>query len=143
MGIYILSSMPKKTQKEAPVKKAAAAPAPAERTIPENIIKKQERDEKLMKAKKTAMAKAKTDRKASRTLALANAEKYHKEYAAADQALIDEREKPRRKESSSLNLRPRLLSLSELRVSTSLPPSQRRSCSFLDLDNCTTVCSSS
>ena len=42
-----------------------------------------------MKAKKTALAKAKTDRKASRTLALANAEKYQKEYAAADQALID------------------------------------------------------
>jgi len=88
--------MPKKTQKEAPVKKAAAAPAPAERTIPENIIKKQERDEKLMKAKKTAMAKAKTDRKASRTLALANAEKYHKEYAAADQALIDGKRKAKK-----------------------------------------------
>eukprot|EP00493_Phyllostaurus_siculus_P026292 UN26637 len=42
-----------------------------------------------MKAKKTAMAKAKTDRKAARALALSNAEKYQKEYAAADKALAD------------------------------------------------------
>jgi large subunit ribosomal protein L7e len=57
--------------------------------VPENILKKQERDAKLMKARKTAMAKAKTDRKAARALALSNAEKYQKEYAAADKALID------------------------------------------------------
>ena len=35
------------------------------------------------------MAKAKTDRKTARAEALKNAEKYAKEYAAADQALID------------------------------------------------------
>lgn len=57
--------------------------------VPENIKKKLERDAKLAKAKKTAMAKAKTDRKEARKLALTNAEKYVKEYAAADQALID------------------------------------------------------
>jgi len=42
-----------------------------------------------MKAKKASMAKAKTDRSASRKLALANAEKYAKEYAAADKAVVD------------------------------------------------------
>jgi len=42
-----------------------------------------------MKAKKAAMAKAKTDRSAARKLALANAEKYAKEYDAADKAIVD------------------------------------------------------
>ena len=58
-------------------------------SVPENIVKKLARDEKLMKAKKASMAKAKTDRSASRKLALANAEKYAKEYAAADKAVVD------------------------------------------------------
>lgn len=49
-----------------------------------------------MKAKKTAMGKAKTDRVSARKLALANAEKYAKEYAAADQALIDGKRKAKK-----------------------------------------------
>ena len=49
-----------------------------------------------MKAKKTAMGKAKTDRTAARKLALTNAEKYAKEYAAADQALIDGKRKAKK-----------------------------------------------
>ena len=54
------------------------------RGVPENIQKKLARDEKLLKAKKTAMVKAKTDRGTARKLAMTNAEKYAKEYAAAD-----------------------------------------------------------
>ena len=52
-----------------------------------------------MKAKKTAMVKAKTDRTAARKLALANAEKYAKEYAAAEQALIDGKRKAKKEGS--------------------------------------------
>ena len=49
-----------------------------------------------MKARKTAMGKAKADRAAARKLALANAEKYAKEYAAAEQAIIDGKRKAKK-----------------------------------------------
>lgn len=48
-----------------------------------------DRDAKLAKSRKAAMVQAKTDRKASRALATKNAEKYAKEYEAADKAAID------------------------------------------------------
>lgn len=50
-----------------------------------------------MKARKAAMAKAKTDRSAARKLALANAEKYAKEYADADKALVDGKREAKKK----------------------------------------------
>ena len=67
------------------------------RQVPENIKKKLARDEKLLKAKKAAMAKAKTDRAAARKLALGNAEKYAKEYAAADKAILDGKREAKKK----------------------------------------------
>ena len=57
--------------------------------MPENITKKLERDAKLLKQRKAAKVQAKTDRKTSRALATKNAEKYAKEYEAADQKEID------------------------------------------------------
>jgi len=57
--------------------------------VPENITKKLERDAKLLKQRKAAKVQAKTDRKTSRALATKNAEKYAKEYEAADQKEID------------------------------------------------------
>lgn len=77
-----------------PKKQAAAKPAAGKkgakgaRVIPENILKKQARDAKLLKALKDAREKAKTDRKAARAVAKSNAEKYFNEYQAADSALI-------------------------------------------------------
>lgn len=61
------------------------------RVVPENILKKQARDQKLAAALKDRRAKAKTDRAAARKSALANAEKYFKEYQAADADLIKAR----------------------------------------------------
>jgi 60S ribosomal protein uL30 len=58
------------------------------RVVPENILKKQARDAKVLKALKESRAKAKTDRAAARKVAYANAEKYHNEYNAADAARI-------------------------------------------------------
>jgi len=58
------------------------------RVVPENILKKQKTDARILKALKDSRAKAKTDRAASRKVAAANAEKYHKEYTAADEALV-------------------------------------------------------
>merc|ERR1711990_921400 len=58
------------------------------RVVPENILKKQARDAKTLKALKDSRAAAKATRKAARATAYANAEKYHNEYEAADAALI-------------------------------------------------------
>merc|ERR1712166_519396 len=59
------------------------------RTIPANILKKNERDAKLSAAKTMARNNAKAARVESRKAAAANAKKYAKEYAAADAATIN------------------------------------------------------
>ena len=58
------------------------------RVVPENILKKQARDAKLLKALKDSRDKAKADRAAARKLAATNAEKYFNEYQKADADLI-------------------------------------------------------
>lgn len=58
------------------------------RVVPENILKKQERDAKVLKALKESRAKAKKDRAAARKVAAENAEKYYKEYTKADADLV-------------------------------------------------------
>ena len=58
------------------------------RVVPENILKKQARDAKLLKALKDSRDKAKSDRAAARKVAAANAEKYFNEYQKADSDLI-------------------------------------------------------
>jgi len=110
--------------------KKVAQAAKAEKQIPENIQKKLARDQKVAKAKKDALAKAKKDRAEARKLALANAEKYAKEYAAADKAIVDGKRAAKKDGNFFVRANQRLPSLSESRVSISLPPSQRRSCSF-------------
>ena len=91
---------PKTPKKEAPsptkapaAKGKAAAPAKkaaggGSKYVPENILKKQARDAKVLKALADSRAKAKKDRAAARKVAAENAEKYHKEYTAADDALV-------------------------------------------------------
>merc|ERR1719331_2648045 len=72
---------PKTPKKEAPKGKAAAPAKKAgggSKYVPENILKKQARDAKVLKALADSRAKAKKDR----------AEKYYKEYTAADAALV-------------------------------------------------------
>merc|ERR1712032_1720407 len=54
-------------------------------SVPENIIKKEQRDTKLLALRKAQRDAAKKDRAAKRTAATANAEKYAKE----DQGIID------------------------------------------------------
>merc|ERR1719454_2283757 len=85
---------PKTPKKEAPPAKAAKAAAPAKKAgggskyVPENILKKQARDAKVLKALADARAKAKKDRAEARKAAAASAEKYYKEYTDADAALV-------------------------------------------------------
>ena len=54
------------------------------------------------------MADAKNDRKAARKLALGNAEKYAKEYAAADQAIIDGKRKAKAKGEFFVDAEPKV-----------------------------------
>jgi large subunit ribosomal protein L7e len=63
----------------------------AARAVPESFKKKAARDDKLMKSRKANMEQAKKDRVAARKVALANAEKYFKEYQAADAKLIKDK----------------------------------------------------
>merc|ERR1719223_1329695 len=58
------------------------------RVVPENILKKQARDQKLAQAVKDRRVAAKAARKTSRAAAKASAQKYFKEYQAADEALL-------------------------------------------------------
>jgi large subunit ribosomal protein L7e len=59
--------------------------------VPENITKKAARDKALLANVVKARATAKKDRAAARKVACTNAEKYHKEYVAADAAAIKSR----------------------------------------------------
>ena len=59
-----------------------------QRVIPENILKKQARDAKLLKALKDSRAAAKKERAAARKVASDNAKRYYEEYTAADAALV-------------------------------------------------------
>lgn len=59
------------------------------RVVPENILKKQARDAKLLKARTVERATAKKDRAAARKNAAANAKKYAAEYEKEDRDLID------------------------------------------------------
>ena len=63
------------------------------KTVPENILKKQARDAKLLAFNKAKRDQAKKDRATARKAATANAKKYAEEYAAADKAEIDAKRK--------------------------------------------------
>jgi len=85
-----------------------------------------ERDAKLLKAKKAAMAKAKTDRKASRALALKNAEKYAKEYEAADQAIIDGKRKAKKAGQFFVEGEPKVAFLIRIKGINKLAPKPKK-----------------
>lgn len=59
------------------------------KTVPENIVKKQQRDAKLLKHLADQRAAAKKARAEARKAAAANAVKYAAEYAKADKDVID------------------------------------------------------
>ena len=59
------------------------------KTVPENILKKQQRDAKLLKILADKRAADKVARVAARKAATENAIKYDKEYKDADKAVVD------------------------------------------------------
>jgi large subunit ribosomal protein L7e len=78
------------------------------RVVPENILKKQARDAKLLKALKESREKAKKERAEARKAALANAEKYHKEYTAHDEAIIKAKRDARAKNAFYVEAEPKV-----------------------------------
>lgn len=83
--------MPPKPDAKKPAAAAKAGAKPATKGVkfvPENILKKQARDAKLMEVRKKVIAKNKTDRVTSRKAAYASAEKFYNEYQATDAALV-------------------------------------------------------
>ena len=63
------------------------------RVVPENVVKKQARDAKILKENKDRRDKAKKERADKRKTITANAEKYYKEYQATELALVDAKRK--------------------------------------------------
>ena len=63
------------------------------RVVPENILKKQARDAKLLKLRADQRAAAKAERAKARKAATEAAKKYDAEYKAADQANVDAKRK--------------------------------------------------
>lgn len=62
----------------------------------------------MLKAKKESMAKAKKERAEARKVAAANAEKYFKEYQAADEALIKAKRDAKAKGSFFVEAEPKV-----------------------------------
>lgn len=94
--------------------------------VPENIKKKLARDEKLAKARKADKAKAKTERANARKAALASAEKYAKEYASADQKLIDQKRECKKKGSFLVEGEPKVAFLIRIKGINKLAPKPKK-----------------
>jgi len=121
----------------APAKKAAPAKAAAAggkgRVVPENILKKQARDAKVLKALADSRAAAKKDRVASRKLAGENAEKYFKEYTAADAALIKSKRDAKAAGSFFVEAQPKVAFVIRIKGINKLAPKPKKVLQLLRL----------
>lgn len=79
-----------------------------------------------MKKKKEALETAKKERKAARALALKNAEKYAKEYEAADQAIIDGKRKAKKEGSFFVEGEPKVAFLIRIKGINKLAPKPKK-----------------
>ena len=80
----------------------------AKTAVPETILKKQARDAKLLATQKAQRAEAKKARAAANKLAYANAEKYFKEYEAADAALVQAKREAKAKNQFFVEAEPKV-----------------------------------
>ena len=101
--------------------------------MPENILKKQARDAKLLTTIKKQRADAKTERAAARKQALANAEKYFKEYEAADLKLIKDKRDAKAKGAFFVEAEPKVALLVRIRGVRKLAPKPRKIMQLLRL----------
>merc|ERR1719183_3486296 len=103
------------------------------RVIPENILKKQARDAKLLKARKDKRVADKKDRAAARKLASDNAEKYHKEYTAADEALIKAKREAKAAGSFYVEAEPKVAFVIRIKGINKLAPKPKKILQLLRL----------
>merc|ERR1719329_1515942 len=103
------------------------------RVVPENILKKQARDAKLAKALKDSRAKAKTDRKAARAAAAANAKKYHAEYAKLDADLVESRRAAKKNGDFLVEAEPKFALVVRIRGIRKLAPKPKKILQLLRL----------
>jgi len=103
------------------------------RVVPENILKKQARDAKLLKAKKESMAKAKKDRAAARKVAMTNAEKYFNESQKADAALIKAKRDAKAKGSFFVESEPKVAFIIRIKGINKLAPKPKKILQLLRL----------
>jgi len=103
------------------------------KTVPENILKKQQRDAKLLKHLTDTRAAEKKARAESRKVAAANAIKYAKEYADADKALIDAKRAAKKAGNFYVEAQAKIAFVVRTRGIHKLPPKQKKIMQLLRL----------
>jgi len=103
------------------------------RVIPENILKKQARDAKLLKASQDRRAAAKTARGKARKEQSSLAEGYYKEYAAADAALIKARRDAKASGSFYCEAQPKVAFIIRIKGINKLAPKPKKILQLLRL----------
>jgi len=122
--------MPKKAAAAAPAKKAGAA---SKRAVPETLLKKAARDKKRAEAAVAARAALKKSTAEARKLATANAEKYFKEYQAADAQLIKDKRDAKAKGQFFVEGEPKVALLVRIRGINKLAPKPKKILQLLRL----------
>jgi len=103
------------------------------KTVPENILKKQQRDAKLLKHFADQRAADKKARAASRKTAAANAEKYAKEYADADKAVIEAKRAAKKAGNFYVDAQAKIAFVIRTRGIHKLPPKPKKIMQLLRL----------
>jgi len=112
---------------------AAAAKKGGERVIPENILKVQARNAKLLKSRTAARAEANKARAASRKAAAASSEKWFKEYQAADLELIKNKRDAKAKGQFYVEGQPKVAFIIRIRGINKLAPKPKKILQLLRL----------
>uniref|UniRef100_A0A7S3FY45 60S ribosomal protein L7 n=1 Tax=Strombidium rassoulzadegani TaxID=1082188 RepID=A0A7S3FY45_9SPIT len=103
------------------------------RVVPENILKKQARDAKLLKALKDSRTAAKKTRAEARKVASANAEKYFAEYQKADLDLVKAKRDAKAKGSFFVEGEPKIAFVVRIRGINKLAPKPKKILQLLRL----------
>jgi len=119
--------------KAAPAKAAPAKAAASSGPVPENILKKQQRDAKFLKQLADKRAADKTARAAARKAASDNAVKYAKEYADADKAVVDAKRAAKKAGNFYVDAQAKIAFVIRTRGIHKLPPKQKKIMQLLRL----------
>ena len=101
--------------------------------VPENFVKKAARDAKILKALVEARKVRKTEHASKRAVALKNAEKYAKEYAAADLKLVNDKRAAKKTGSFFVEGEAKIAFVIRIRGINKLSPKQKKIMQLLRL----------